>query len=152
MRKTSILIIALFFASYVHAQDTTLFNITFNHFSRSVKNVDRSVGFYQKVLMLKEIPDGSQTPGTHWLSLGEGKALHLISTIRGPFIENEGIHLGLSTPNFDAFVKHLDSLKVTWYNWDGALKKINVRADGIKQVYFKDPDGYWIEVNDAVEK
>ena len=21
--------------------------------------------------------------------------------------------------------------------------------DGVKQIYFKDPDGYWIEINDA---
>ena len=27
------------------------------------------------------------------------------------------------------------------------VSKINIRADGIKQIFFQDPDGYWIEVN-----
>jgi lactoylglutathione lyase len=27
------------------------------------------------------------------------------------------------------------------------LNKINIRADGVKQIFFQDPDGYWIEVN-----
>jgi len=25
---------------------------------------------------------------------------------------------------------------------------VQLRPDGIQQIYFQDPDGYWIEVND----
>ena len=28
-------------------------------------------------------------------------------------------------------------------------KKVQTRADGVKQIYMQDPDGFWIEVNDA---
>jgi len=24
-----------------------------------------------------------------------------------------------------------------------------VRPDGVRQIYFQDPDGYWLEVNDS---
>jgi catechol 2,3-dioxygenase-like lactoylglutathione lyase family enzyme len=36
-----------------------------------------------------------------------------------------------------------------WFgNFPGITNTITTRPDGIKQIYFKDPDGYWIEVND----
>lgn len=151
MRKISILLLALFFACYAQAQDTASFNFMFNHVSRSVKDAARSVAFYKKVLGLKEIPDKTETAGTRWLSLGEGKALHLISSIKDPFLVNKGIHLALTTPNFGAFEKRLDSLKIAYCDWPGAPHKVSIRADGVKQVYFQDPDGYWIEINDAVQ-
>jgi lactoylglutathione lyase len=31
----------------------------------------------------------------------------------------------------------------------GKPQTVQVRVDGVKQIYFKDPDGYWIEMNDA---
>ena len=42
-------------------------------------------------------------------------------------------------------------MKITYSDWPGTPGKINVRADGIKQVFFQDPDGYWIEVNSVVK-
>ena len=27
--------------------------------------------------------------------------------------------------------------------------KVNIRPDGIKQIWLQDPDGYWVEINDA---
>ena len=33
--------------------------------------------------------------------------------------------------------------------WTGVPLETNDRPDGVKQVYFQDPDGYWIEVNDG---
>ena len=31
----------------------------------------------------------------------------------------------------------------------GTPGAITLRPDGIQQIYFRDPDGYWIEMNDA---
>ena len=41
----------------------------------------------------------------------------------------------------------LDKMKIIYSDWPGNSNKINIRADGIKQIFFQDPDGYWIEVN-----
>ncbi|MEO7263471.1 MAG: hypothetical protein ABIW38_01100, partial [Ferruginibacter sp.] len=49
--------------------------------------------------------------------------------------------------NFDAFVKKLDEMKIAYSDWPGKPNTINIRADGIKQIFLQDPDGYWLEVN-----
>ena len=38
-------------------------------------------------------------------------------------------------------------------NWRGrpCHNSLHVRQDGIRQIYFQDPDGHWIEINDAAE-
>ena len=152
MRKILFLIIAISFASFIHAQDTTSFNFTFNHLALSVKDVDRSIDFYKKVLNLKEITNRTKIEGIGWLSLGEDKELHLISILKDPFSINKAIHLGLTTPSFDSFVRRLDVLKIAYSDWLGTPHTINSRADGVKQIYFQDPDGYWIEVNNIGQK
>lgn len=38
--------------------------------------------------------------------------------------------------------------KIEFEDWAGTRKAVTLRVDGIKQVYFKDPDGHWLEVND----
>jgi len=51
---------------------------TFNHIALSVKDVNQSIDFYKKVLELEEIKNTASHSKTRWLSLGEGKQLHLI--------------------------------------------------------------------------
>ena len=43
-------------------------------------------------------------------------------------------------------------MNVTYSDWPGTPNTINIRADGIKQIFFQDPDGYWIEVNNVAQK
>ena len=90
--------------------------------------------------------------GVRWFSLSEGKELHLIAIIKESVTINKAVHLALSTSNFDSFVNNLNKLKITYSDWPGNLNKINIRADGIKQIYFQDPNGYWIEVNSVGQK
>ena len=152
MTKISLFAFAAFFSSSLLAQDTTSFNFNFNHVALSVKDVDHSADFYMKVLKLQEITNRSKLEGVRWFSLGEGKELHLISFVKEKVIINKAVHLALTTTNFDSFIKLLDSLKITYSDWAGTTYKINIRADGIKQVFFQDPDGYWIEVNSIDQK
>lgn len=147
MKKLTLLIITLSFTALVRAQDSTVFNFTLNHLALSVKDVNRSAEFYKKVLGLKEITNRTQMAGIRWISLGEGKELHLISILKEEFKINKAIHLALSTPEFDVFIKALDEMKIAYSDWPGTPHTINKRADGIKQIYFQDPDGYWIEIN-----
>ena len=79
--------------------------------------------------------------------MGEGKELHLISILKESVTINKALHFAFTTSNFDSFTKALDEMKISYSDWSGTPQKINIRADGIKQIFFQDPDGYWIEVN-----
>jgi len=152
MKKLFLSLLLLSFSFFVQAQETASFHFSFNHLALCVKDVDRSVEFYKKVLSLQEITNRTKVDGIRWMSLGEGKELHLISIIKEPFTINKAIHLGLSTPDFDAFISKLDELSIPYSDWPGAAHTITTRADGVKQIYFQDPDGYWIEVNNTGQK
>jgi lactoylglutathione lyase len=152
MRKIFLIIIVLSFSTLIQAQNNTSFNFSFNHVSLSVKDLDSTCDFYKNTLGLQEITNRTKKEGIRWFSLGEGKELHLISTVKEPVTINKAIHLGLTTPNFDSFVGNLDKLKIKYNEWEGNLNKITIRADGIKQIYLQDPNGYWIEVNSVAQK
>ena len=152
MKKITILLLFILFSEYAIGQDNIEYSFSFDHMALSVKDVDSSVNFYKNVLGLKEITNRTKIEGIRWLTLSDGTELHLISIIKDNFTLNKAIHLGLATPNFDSFVKRLDILKIEYSDWPGKAHSINVRTDGIKQIYFQDLDGYWIEVNNVGQK
>ncbi len=152
MMKTNILFLILLFSAILRGQDTTSFNLSFNHVAISVKDVNRSAEFYKNTLRLKEIENRAKIEGIRWFSTGDGKELHLISTIKDSVVLNKAIHIAFTTPNFDAVVKTLEEMHIIYSDWPGHLHKINIRADGVRQIYFQDPDDYWIEVNSSDQK
>ena len=147
MKKIIQLCFAISLAGWLQAQDTVSFKFSVNHLAISVKEVNRSAEFYIKVLNLPEITNRSKIEGIRWFVLGDGRELYLISVIKENITINKALHLGLSTASFDKFVKRLDTLKIPYSDWPGKPNTVNIRADGIKQIFFQDPDGYWIEVN-----
>ena len=153
MKKITLLIIAFSISYMLHAQDSAFFNFKFNHLALSIKDVNRSVDFYTKVFQLHEITNRSAIEGIRWISLNEGKELHLISILKEQVVINKAVHLALATKNIEAFVNRLTAMKIEFSDFQGKPNTINARADGIKQIYLQDPDGYWIEVNnDAAAK
>lgn len=152
MKKIILFIVSLTITGILQAQDVSTFSFTFNHLALSVKDVDRSAEFYKNVLNLDEITNKTRIEGIRWLSLGEGKELHLISILSEKVTINKALHFALTTANFDSFIKILDEMKISYSDWPGNPQKINMRADGIKQIYFQDPDGYWIEVNSVMQE
>lgn len=126
-----------------------MFNFSFNHIALSVKNVDKSVEFYQKVLQLKEIENTASNSKTRWFSLSKNIQLHLIPRPNAEIKINKAVHFALSLRNLNAFIKHLNLLEIEYADWLGTTSKDYIRKDGIQQFYFQDLDGYWIEVNEA---
>jgi catechol 2,3-dioxygenase-like lactoylglutathione lyase family enzyme len=143
------MIFILLLTKGLYAQTADNFQCNFNHMAFPVKNLQTSVDFYTRVLNLKEITNRTQNPNIRWLSLGDDKELHLISNTNNPLGVSKALHLALSTSNIHTVVAHLKSLNVAFSDWVGIQNSVNTRADGVKQIYFQDPDGHWIEVNNG---
>ena len=125
----------------------TISAFTLNHLALSVKDLNTSIGFYKELFDLQEITNRTEIEGIRWLSLGEGKELHLISVVKDSISINKAVHFAFTNQDFDVFFTKLQNMKLDYSDWPGNSGKINIRADGVKQIYFQDPDGYWLEVN-----
>lgn len=150
--KTALITFFLILFQFMNGQNKVDLNLSFNHLALSVKDVNLSANFYKNILGLEEITNRTQMAGIRWLSLGEGKELHLISTLKDVVIINKAVHLALTTSHFEALVELLIANNIVYSDWPGTPNKVNIRADGIKQVFFQDVDGYWIEVNSVAQK
>ncbi len=125
------------------------YGASFDHYAINVDDVDESVRFYQRVLDLDEIYDGTGKDNIRWLSLGNGMSLHVIESDRSEIRTQKSLHLSISVNKFDEFVQHLRDINLQFFSWQGAPMESNSRPDGVRQVYFKDLDGYWTEVNNG---
>ncbi|MGY5354299.1 VOC family protein [Wenyingzhuangia sp. IMCC45467] len=125
-----------------------MFTFSFNHVALSVKDVSIAADFYNRVLQLKEIENTASTSKTRWFALGEGKQLHLIPRPDAEIKTNKAVHFALAINDIHPFINHLQILGIPYTDWLGTPTKDYVRNDGIKQFYFQDPDGYWIEINE----
>jgi lactoylglutathione lyase len=121
--------------------------ISLNHIALHVNNLKKSADFYENVLQLKKIPEPFKDGLHEWFSLGAGAQLHLIGGASNKTEYNRNSHLCFSVSSIEDFISRLDKAAVPYNNWAGESKKITQRVDGVKQIYFQDPDGYWIEVN-----
>ena len=106
--------------------------------------------FYQQVFNLEEIENTASNSNTRWLSLGEGKQLHIIPDMHSEIKINKAVHFAFITTDLESFVEHLEALDINYSDWLGTVNKDYIRNDGVKQFYIQDPDGYWIEINNDV--
>lgn len=130
----------------VTAQD---FGARFEHQALVVSDLDSSAQFYRRVLGLREITNETGKPTRRWFSLGGSLQLHLLQDEMEGVALNKSIHTALAISDFDGFIANLRSRGITFYDWPGNVDRITTRPDGIRQVYIRDPDGYWIEINSA---
>jgi len=123
-------------------------SLRLNHMSILVSNLGRSAEFYQRVLELPEIECLAARPNIRWFGIGPEQSVHLIE---GDFADTHvkmHTHFCITAPDFEAKIAHIAGAGVTYVNVAREPGKVHVRADGVRSVYFQDPDGYWIEVSE----
>ena len=120
----------------------------FNHPTVYVVDLEKSTDFYHDVMQLEKIPEPFKDGKHNWFKIGEHSQLHVVSGATAISSHDINIHLAFSVASLPDFMKHLDQLQVKYGNLKGDSKTPQVRPDGVHQIYFQDPDGYWIEVND----
>lgn len=122
--------------------------VVLNHIAVYVSDLKTATDFYQTVFDLEIIPEPFKDGRHTWFSIGAAGHLHLIQGAKSNVVHEKNDHLCFSVASIEEFVAKLKAKQIDFENWAGAQQTVTKRVDGINQIYFKDPDGHWLEVND----
>ena len=146
-----IVLLILLFSSAVAQAQTSTSKASLNHIAIYVVDLKRSTAFYKDVIGLDTIPEPFHDGKHTWFSVGPKSHLHVIQGAQSISSHDKNNHLCFTVPSVQSFISTLDKNNVEFESWTGEKHAVTNRVDGVKQIYFKDPDGYWIEINDAKE-
>jgi len=135
----------------IFAQANTKVTPTLNHIALYIYDLQKSTDFYTHVIGLDTIPEPFHDGKHTWLQIGPKSHLHLIQGATSITAHDKNSHLCFTVPSVTDFITVLDKNHIGYENWAGQKQSVTNRVDGVKQIYFQDPDGYWIEINDAKE-
>lgn len=149
--KKFLLIFTLVFSTFLSKAQS--FILTHDHSTIQVKDIDKSVKFYKEILHLKEIPTPwPENKMIRFFETGKNLQLHIGQVDVEEYGEvkvNKVLHIAFAINDFDGYLSFLDKQGIDYMSFAEEHKKVQTRPDGVRQIYFKDPDGYWIEINDA---
>lgn len=128
------------------AQD---FQFQVDHFALVVEDLQQVGDFYAGVLGLEEIPHPSEPTGFRWFRIQGDTQLHLIGREAVSKEDNKSEHLCLSVNDLDGFMAFLKVKGIPFWDWPGREGSVTLRADGVRQIYLRDPENNWIEINTA---
>ena len=123
-----------------------------NHIAVYVKDLKISTAFYRDVIGLDTIPEPFHDGKHTWYSVSENSHLHIIQGAKEVTAHDKNTHLCFSVPSVEDMITRLNQNKIPYESWTGDKMSVTTRVDGIKQLYFVDPDGYWIEINNDYPK
>ena len=119
-----------------------------DHIALYVFDLQKSTAFYKDVMQFKLGSEPFKDGKHSWFDIGPHSKLHLIQGATEVKEHDINSHFAYHVKVLKDFTDHLDKMNIGYGNWKGDSKEPTLRPDGVKQVYFKDPDNYWIEVND----
>lgn len=123
--------------------------VTIDHVALYVVDLRQSAAFYRDIIGLDTIPEPFHDGKHAWFSIGGGAAMHIIegAKVKKEYYKNQ--HTCFRVASVEAFTELLRKNNIPWEDVAGGKMKITTRIDGVKQIWLTDPDGYWLEVNDA---
>ena len=119
-----------------------------NHIALHVSNLQKSSVFYEQILQLDTVPEPFHDGNHTWLKISDVSKLHLIGGAVKDTVHDKNSHLCFSVPSIADFISRLSAANIPYENWAGTKTAVTKRVDGVTQIYFQDPDGYWVEIND----
>ena len=147
--KTTLLILTIIVSSL--CSNAQSFSLELDHYTILVRNKEKSGEFYKTILHFKE----KETPWGNdlalpvlFLDIGNNQELHVTENQKESIKLHKIVHFAFTVKDFDGYIKFLNEKGIEYGDWSGKNKKFQTRIDGVKQIYFQDPDGYWIEIND----
>lgn len=141
---------ALFAAMPALAQPAAPVTARLDHVALFVADTQQSIDFYAGLFGLREIPSPFPPGGPRWMVFDNGLELHLQPGRTAPITSPRRVHFAVTVPDLApviAFLKTRDIVFVDNSDRPGLIA--HTRGDGVQQIFFQDPDGYWIEVNDV---
>ena len=150
MKTTFILFAAIISIYMTDDQEAKTFQLQHDHSNILVSNMDASALFYKNILHLKELetPWGPN-PAVRFFSIGGNQQIHVVQAEKGDIVINKMVHMAFSSKDFDDYMVFLQDAGIEVSNFSGSNADPQIRPDGVRQIYFQDPDGNCIEVNDA---
>lgn len=142
------LLMGCILVSAANAQEARKDTVMLNHIAMYVHDLKKSTAFYETILRFKKADEPFKDGKHTWFDLSPSSRLHLIEGAPNDIKRDKNDHLCFSVPSVDDFIKRLEKNNVFFNNWKGEPKTFTLRVDGVKQIYFQDPDGHWIEIND----
>ncbi len=121
---------------------------TMDHTALYVFDLQKSTAFYKDVMQFKLVSEPFKDGKHSWFTIGPHSKLHIIQGAAKVEEHDINSHFAYHVKVLKEFTDHLDKMNIRYGNWKQDSKEPTLRPDGVKQVYFKDPDNYWIEVND----
>ncbi len=126
------------------------FDLKHDHTNILVSNLEVSAKFYSDILQLTELdtPWGIN-PNVKFFAIGNGQQIHLARVPEDSIKNNKITHLAFNVIEFDLYLEFLINQNIGYSDFSGNISGIQVRPDGVRQIYLQDPDGNWIEINEA---
>ena len=145
----TLFIVLLIFSAYANTFGQTKTKVRVNHTAIYVVDLKATRHFYEKIIGLDSIPEPFHDGKHAWYNVGNGVSLHVIQGApeRKEYYKNQ--HTCFSVESVDEFVKVLKANNIPYEDVSGHKNAVSRRIDGVKQLWMQDPDGYWVEINDA---
>lgn len=119
----------------------------FDHIALQVANLEASVAFYRDVFGFAEVE--APFPIARWMRMGDGLTLHMVSGRSRPVDQPKWVHFAVACRDMDEMIARLNAKGIPWSDIQDRHAP-QLRPDGVQQIFVRDPDGYWIEINDAL--
>ncbi len=142
------LLLTFGFSTLVSAQNNKP-RVSIDHVAIFVADLQKEASFYRDVMQLDTLAEPFHDNKHAWFTIGNGIAMHLIQGADQPKEYFKNHHTCFSVPSLTDFTKRLLDLKLAFEDVSGKQNTITTRIDGVHQIWLKDPEGYWLEVNDA---